>query len=170
MSDPFIGELRMFAGNFAPVGWAFAEGQELPISENESLFVLYGTRYGGNGEETFRLPDLRGRAPMHTDSAANQGETAGITDVTLTTQQIPAHTHTTLASTDAGTLPDPGNHVLARSNTPGVFLYSESEAPDVTLNAATISPVGGSQPHSNVQPYLCVNFIVSLFGIFPSPT
>lgn len=160
----------MFGGNFAPAGWAFAEGQEVPISENETLFVLYGTRYGGDGEATFRLPDLRGRVPMHTESLLNQGEAAGLSEVTLTTQQIPSHTHTTIASTNQGTLPDPANNVLARTSTPGVFLYHDFEAPDVTLNLASISPVGGSQPHSNVQPYLCVNFIVSLFGIFPSPT
>lgn len=170
MSDPYIGELRMFAGNFAPAGWAFANGQQVPISENDALFVLYGTRYGGDGQTYFNLPDMRGRAPMHTDSAANQGETAGVSDVTLTTQQIPSHTHTTIASANTGTLPDPGNHILARSSTPGVFLYHDFEAPDVTLNVSTIAPAGGSQPHTNLQPYLCLNFIVSLFGIFPSPT
>ena len=170
MGQPYIGEIRLFAGNFAPVGWAFCEGQELPISENDALFVLFGTRYGGNGETTFRLPDLRGRVPMGTDSQANQGEAAGVNEVTLSVQQIPSHTHTTLATTNTGSLPDPGNHVLARSSTPGVFLYSESEAPDVTMNAASVGPIGGSQPHTNVQPYLCLNFICSLFGIFPSPT
>ena len=167
---PYIGEIRMFAGNFPPAGWMFCEGQELPISENDTLFVVFGTTYGGDGESTFRLPDLRGRVPMHIDADANLGEMAGVADVTLTTQQIPSHTHTTLATTDQGAVPDPGNHVLARTSTPGVFLYNESDAPDVTLNAASVSPVGGSQPHTNVQPYLCINYIVSLFGVFPSTT
>ena len=170
MGSPYQGELRIFAGNFPPLGWAFAEGQELPISENDSLFILYGTRYGGDGESTFRLPDLRGRVPMHTDSAVNQGETGGVESVTLTTNQIPAHTHTMIASSNQGTLPDPGNHVTARSSTPAVFRYSESEPVDVTLNLASIGPAGGSQPHDNTQPYLCLNFIVSLFGIFPTAT
>ena len=170
MGQPYIGEIRLFAGNFPPVGWAFAEGQLLPISENDALFVVYGTRYGGDGQETFALPDLRGRVPMHTDSQANQGEAAGVESVTLTVQQIPNHTHTTLANSTQGALPDPGNHILARSSTPNIFLYNESELPDVTLNASSISPVGGSQPHDNLQPYLCLNFIVSLYGIFPTPT
>jgi microcystin-dependent protein len=169
MSEPFIGEIRMFAGNFAPAGWAFCEGQEVPISENDALFTLIGTTYGGDGQETFNLPDLRARVPMHTGSGA-QGEEAGVESVTLTVQQIPSHTHPLIASSDQGSLPDPGNHVLARSSTPGVFLYQGNEAPDVTLHANSVSPAGGSQPHQNLQPYLCVNFIIALFGIFPSPT
>ena len=170
MGQPFIGEIRMFGGNFAPVGWMFCEGQQLPISENDALFVLLGTRYGGDGQETFNLPDLRGRVAMHTDSVGNQGESAGVTDVTLTVQQIPSHTHTLIGSSDQGALPDPGNHIVARTNTPGQFLYNANEAPDVTLAANAVAPVGGSQPHTNVQPYLCINFIISLFGIFPTQT
>jgi microcystin-dependent protein len=166
----FVGEVRMFAGNFAPAGWLFCEGQQLPISENEALFTLIGTTYGGDGEETFNLPDLRGRVPMHAFTPVGQiGEAAGITDVTLTTQQIPIHTHAWVASADQGTLPNPGNNLLARSNTAGVFLYM-SDVPDVNLATGSLSPVGGSQPHTNVQPYLCINFIISLFGEFPSPT
>ena len=160
----------MFAGNFPPNGWLFCEGQALPIAENEVLFQLIGTRYGGDGEATFNLPDLRGRVPMHTDSVPNQGEMAGVDSVTLTTQQIPNHTHTMLGSLDTGTFPDAGNHILGRTNTPGQFLYLSSDAPDVNLNAQSITPVGGSQPHDNTQPYLVMNFIISLFGIFPSPT
>jgi microcystin-dependent protein len=160
----------MFAGNFAPAGWLFCEGQELSISENDALFILIGTTYGGDGEETFNLPDLRGRVPMHaTNPVGEIGEAAGITDVTLTTQQIPVHTHAWVASADQGTLPNPGNNLLARSSTVGVFLYM-NDVPDVNLAANSLSPVGGSQPHTNVQPYLCINFIISLFGEFPSQT
>jgi microcystin-dependent protein len=161
---PYVGELRMFAGNFAPAGWMFCEGQPLPISENETLFQLIGTTYGGDGEETFNLPDLRGRIPMHTTGAL--GEAGGVTDVTLTTQQIPVHTHAWVASANQGTLPNPGNNVLARSSTAGVFLYM-NDVPDVNLAAGSLAPIGGSQPHTNVQPYLCINFIISLFGEFP---
>jgi microcystin-dependent protein len=170
MGQPYIGEIRMFAANFPPNGWMFCEGQELPIAQHDALFTLIGTTYGGDGQANFRLPDLRGRVPMHTDSAANQGETAGVAEVTLTIQQIPVHAHPLLASTEQGALPDPGNHVLARTTTPGVFLYHSSEAPDVSLAANSVGPAGGNQPHSNVQPYLCLNFIISLFGIFPSAT
>lgn len=160
----------MFAGNFAPAGWAFCEGQLVPISENDVLFVLLGTRYGGDGESTFALPDLRGRVPMHTDSSGNQGEIAGVQEVTLTVNQIPQHTHNMLGSTNQGDKPDPGNHVVSRTSTTGVFLYQSSEPPDVTMNLQSIGPVGGSQPHTNLQPYLVLNFIISLFGRFPTAT
>ncbi len=162
----------MFAGNFAPAGWAFCEGQEIPISENSTLFTLIGTAYGGNGQDTFGLPDLRGRVPMHAGDgfSGTQASEGGVESVTLTVQQIPSHTHPLVASGEGGTLPDPANHVLARSSTAGVFLYNSNEAPDVTLAANSVSPAGGSQPHENLQPYLAVNFIISLFGIFPSAT
>ena len=160
----------MFAGNFAPAGWAFCQGQLLAISENDILFTLLGTTYGGDGQSTFALPDLRGRVPVHPESSAVLGEAAGVESVTLTTQQIPNHTHTMLGSTNQGALPDPGNHVVARTTTPGVFLYNSSDAPDVNLNAASIGVVGGSQPHDNMQPYLGLDFIISLFGVYPSPT
>ena len=167
MAQPYVGEIRMFAGNFAPAGWMFCEGQLLPISENETLFQLIGTTYGGDGQSTFGLPDLRGRIPIHQGNGFTLAETGGAEEITLTVQQIPAHTHPLLASNVNGSTSLPENNLLAKStsNEP----YSPFDA-SVPLRANAISPVGGSQPHNNFQPYLCVSFIISLFGIFPSQT
>ena len=167
MAQPYIGEIRMFAGNFAPAGWMFCEGQLLPISENETLFNLIGTTYGGDGQETFALPDLRGRIPIHAGSGFILAETGGAEEITLTVNQIPAHSHPLLATSNPGSITAPANGVLAKTTTG--FLYI-NENPTGTMAATSISPVGGSQPHTNFQPYLCVNFILSLFGIFPSQT
>src|SRR5438477_229788 len=173
MSTPFVGEIRMFPGNFAPAGWAFCDGSLLPISENDVLFQLIGTTFGGDGQTTFALPDLRGRVPMHqgtnpgTGSSYTLGELAGVESVTLTTQQIPAHTHALTATTAAGTQPNPGGNLLANSQGPQPYIQ---ENPDGNLNAQALGSAGGSQPHDNLQPYLGINFIISLFGIFPSPT
>ena len=167
MAQPYVGEIRMFAGNFAPAGWMFCEGQLLPISENETLFNLIGTTYGGDGQSTFALPDLRGRLPIHWGSGYVLAETGGVETVTLTTNQIPAHTHPFLASSIDGSLPDPVGAVTAQSRTVGVNLYLEQTNPNVNMAANAISSVGGNQPHNNFQPYLCVDFIISLFGIFP---
>lgn len=173
MAQPYVGEIRMFAGNFAPAGWMMCEGQLLPISENEVLFQLIGTTYGGDGQSTFALPNLASRVPVHMgtgpDGTTYQiGEMAGVEQVTLTSQQIPNHTHPLLASTDAGTGPNPAGNVLATTSG-GISLYYEGQ-PDTNMNAQAIGQVGGSQPHENTQPFLCINFIISLFGIFPSPT
>jgi microcystin-dependent protein len=157
----------MFAGNFAPAGWMFCEGQLLPISENETLFQLIGTTYGGDGESTFALPDLRGRIPIHQGNGFILAETGGAEEITLTINQIPAHSHAMLASLDAGDSPNPGNAVVAVQNVMSVF---SGDPPSANFAATAIGPVGGSQPHTNFQPYLCVDFIISLFGIFPSPT
>lgn len=171
MAQPYVGEIRIFAGNFAPAGWMFCEGQILPISENETLFQLIGTTYGGDGQSTFALPDLRGRLPLHVGAGGGGSfvlaETGGAEEVTLTTSQIPAHTHALMASTSAGTQNSPNNSVTAAS--PSVTLYA-ADVTDSNMSTATVAGHGGSQPHTNVQPYLCVNFILSLFGIFPSPT
>jgi microcystin-dependent protein len=167
MAQPYVGELRMFAGNFAPAGWMFCEGQLLPISENETLFQLIGTTYGGDGESTFALPDLRGRLPLHQGNNHILAETGGVEEVTLTTQQIPAHTHPLLASTSVGSAASPQGRVLAASGSSNVYRPGPAGA---AMSNQTVAPVGGSQPHTNFQPYLCVNFIISLFGIFPSPT
>ena len=163
----FVGEIRMFAGNFAPLGWMFCEGQLLPISENETLFQLIGTTYGGDGQSTFALPDLRGRVPIHQGNGFILAETGGAEEITLTVNQIPAHSHPLIGSSSTGSTSLPDNALLAKSttNTP----YSPFD-PDVSMRANTISPIGGSQPHTNFQPYLCFNFIISLFGVFPSPT
>jgi len=167
MAQPYVGEIRMFAGNFAPVGWMFCEGQTLPISENEVLFQLIGTAYGGDGEETFNLPDLRGRLPLHQGNGIPLAQQAGTEEVTLTVTQIPIHTHAMLASTSAGTQNAPNNNVTAAS--PSVTLYT-GDVTDANMSPSAVAPAGGSQPHTNLQPYLCINFIISLFGLFPSPT
>ena len=167
MAQPYVGEIRMFAGNFAPAGWMFCEGQLLPISENETLFQLIGTTYGGDGESTFALPDLRGRIPIHQGGGFTLAETGGVEDVTLTVNQIAAHTHPALATNKTGQQSSPGGLVPGRVT--GSDIYG-SDSPFVNMASSMISPTGGSQPHTNFQPYLCVDFIISLFGIFPSPT
>jgi microcystin-dependent protein len=160
----------MFAGNFPPAGWMFCDGALIPISENDALFVVLGTMYGGDGESTFALPDLRGRVPVHQGSGAGTsytvGESSGVEQVTLTVQQIPVHSHPMLGSKDTGSQTTPVANVLAASNTVSMF-----KAAPVTgaMNAQSAGPQGGSQPHTNFQPYLCINFIISLFGLFPSP-
>jgi microcystin-dependent protein len=167
-----VGEIRIFAGNFAPAGWQFCDGSLLPISEQETLFNLIGTTYGGDGQNTFAVPDLRGRLPMHTGTNAGTaftiGQNGGVEEVTINVPQMPAHSHPMLASTNTGTSSNPQGNVLDQMS--GAILVYKEQAPTVALSAAVISSVGGSQPHSNLQPYLCVNFIISLFGIFPSQT
>lgn len=167
MAQPYVGEIRMFAGNFAPAGWMMCEGQLLPISENETLFQLIGTTFGGDGQSTFALPDLRGRIPIHQGNGFILAETGGAEEITLTIQQIPAHGHSLLA---AGVT---GDQVSAAGNLPAnsfnVTPYI-NDVPSGNMNAAAIGSTGGSRPHTNFQPYLCINFIISLFGIFPSPT
>jgi microcystin-dependent protein len=167
MAQPYVGEIRMFAGNFAPAGWMFCEGQLLPISENETLFQLIGTTYGGDGQSTFALPDLRGRIPIHQGNGFILAETGGAEEITLTVNQIPGHNHALLGSTANGSQPGPGNNLLAGST---VITPYAPETPSAVMAPTAITPVGGSQPHTNFQPYLCVDFIISLFGIFPSPT
>jgi microcystin-dependent protein len=169
MAQPYVGEIRMFAGNFAPSGWMFCEGQLLPISENETLFQLIGTTYGGDGESTFALPDLRGRIPLHQGNGFVLAETGGAEEITLTVQQIPAHGHSLLGTGNLATTNAPANNVFAQSTGATIFPYG-TDQPLTTLHPNTIPAVGGSQPHTNFQPYLCVDFIISLFGIFPSPT
>ncbi|MDP5280882.1 tail fiber protein [Sphingomonas sp. DG1-23] len=167
MAQPYVGEIRMFAGNFAPAGWMFCEGQLLPISENETLFQLIGTTYGGDGESTFGLPDLRGRLPIHQGNGFILAETGGVEEVTLTVSQLPSHSHPLLASLNVASGPTPTNLVVGKSGSIDAFINAQPTDP---LNALSIASVGGSQPHTNMQPYLCVDFIISLFGIFPSPT
>lgn len=172
MSQPYIGEIRIFAGNFAPNGWAFCEGQLLPISENDALFNLIGTTYGGDGQATFALPDLRGRLPTHQGTASDGstftiGEQAGAETQTLTASQIPSHTHTLTAVSDAGTQVSPAGNLPATSLNVVPFI---ADVPAGAFAASAVSTVGGSQPHENRQPFLCLSFIISLFGIFPSQT
>jgi len=167
MAQPYVGEIRIFAGNFEPSGWKFCEGQLLPISEYDTLFNLIGTTYGGDGQSTFALPDLRGRVPLHFGNGFTLAETGGVETVTLTVSQIPAHTHAFLGTSSLGQVTSPSGSVLAESTTLTMF---ENAAPTVAMAPGTTSSVGGSQPHSNFQPYLCLDFIISLFGIYPSPT
>jgi microcystin-dependent protein len=166
MAQPFVGEIRMFAGNFAPAGWMFCEGQLLPISENETLFQLIGTTYGGDGQSTFALPDLRGRVPIHQGNGFILAETGGAEEITLTVNQTPAHSHPWLASTANANSNSPVGGVPAVAQGD---LYTTTFTPS-PMSPQAISPVGGSQPHTNFQPYLCINYIISLFGLFPSPT
>jgi microcystin-dependent protein len=173
MGQPYVGEIRMFAGNFAPNGWMFCEGQTLPISENEVLFQLIGTTYGGDGEETFNLPNLASRVPIHMgtgpDGTTYQiGEMAGTEQETLSTQQIPIHSHVLTGSAATGTEAPPTGALLATSTT--LQPYAQVSPSDASFSANSITPVGGSQPHENTQPFLCINFIISLFGVFPSQT
>lgn len=173
MPEPYIGEIRMFAGNFAPAGWAFCAGQQLPISENETLYQLIGTTYGGDGQENFNLPNLQSRIPIHMGNGPDGityplAQMAGTEQETLTIQQIPNHTHPLTASTASGTGNNPGGSVLAQ--TAGALFPYIADAPGLPMNPASITPVGGSQPHDNTQPFLCINYIISLFGLFPSPT
>ena len=165
MSDPYIGEIRMFGGTFAPAGWAFCDGQLIPISENDALFTLIGTTYGGDGQETFGLPDLQGRVPIHQGNGFVLGQAAGVESVTLTTQQLPIHSHAWLASQNSGATTNPPANVLA--SVPGggsVYILDQASVP---LNPQSLQPIGGSQPHENMQPFLVISFIISLFGIFP---
>lgn len=174
MSDPYIGEIRMFGGTFAPAGWAMCQGQLMPISENDALFSLIGTTYGGDGQETFGLPDLQGRVPMHQGGGFVIGEKGGVETVTLTVQQIPSHNHQVASATAENGSNVPSNStILANEGPPGqstVFTYKNpfDGQNQVTLSASSIGPAGGSQPHENLQPYLTVTFIISLFGIFPT--
>jgi microcystin-dependent protein len=173
MGQPYIGEIRMFGGNFPPVGWSFCDGSLLPISEYDTLFTLIGTTYGGDGQSTFGLPNLNGRAPLHQGTLkANTytlGESAGTESVTLTTQQIPNHSHPLLGTSDVATVNASTNNVLGATTAATTRAYG-TDNPLITLPAGVISTVGGSQPHENMQPYLCVSFIISLFGLFPSQT
>ena len=170
MGSPYIGEIRMFGGSFAPAGWAMCSGQPMPISQNETLFNLIGTTYGGDGQNTFDLPNLCGRAPVHQGQGPGIsqqyiiGESAGVEQVTLTTQQIPVHNHAVLASTDSALGTNCDSNVLASSITVKLYTQDNATAP---MNANNLQPVGGSQPHENMQPFLVVTFIISLFGIFP---
>ena len=170
MSEPFLGEIRMFAGNFAPRGWAFCNGQLLSIAQNSALFAILGTTYGGNGQSTFALPNLQSRVPLHPGqgpglSPYSLGQTGGSETVTLLTNQMPAHTHLVSASSSNGNTVSPQSAFPA-SNANNNRDYNTSA--NTTMSSQMISAAGGSQPHNNVQPYTCVNFIIALEGIFPS--
>ena len=172
MGEPYVGEIRMFAGNFAPVGWMLCEGTPLAISENEVLFQLIGTTYGGDGEETFNLPNLASRIPIHMgtgpDGTTYQiGEMDGSEEVTLSTQQIPSHNHAFLASAVTATTRDPVPNFSTARAAGDAFVQNLSA---VQLVNTAVVPIGGNQPHENTQPFLCINFIIALYGVYPSQT
>jgi len=168
----FVGEIRLFAGNYPPAGWAFCDGQLLAISENDTLFTVIGTTYGGDGQATFAVPDLRGRVPIHQGTAPDGnsytiGEALGVEEVTLTAQQTPTHTHSLLATTTVSTQTSPAGALLAQSSSANIYVQ---DAGAFALAPTSVTPIGGSQPHTNMQPYLGLNFIIALFGIVPSAT
>jgi microcystin-dependent protein len=165
MAEPFLSEIRVFSFNFPPKGWAFCNGQLLPINQNQALFSLLGTTYGGNGQTNFALPNLQGRVPIHTGSGHTLGERAGSSAVTVTQQQLPQHAHTLGVSALAGSTANPANAVLAAANN----LYHAPNATLVAHHVQSITSVGGSQAHTNMMPYLVLNFCIALQGIFPSP-
>jgi microcystin-dependent protein len=174
MGEPYVGEIRMFAGNFAPAGWMLCQGQTLAISENDTLFNLIGTTYGGDGQETFNLPDLQSRVPIHMGTAKSGtpytiGQNAGTEQETLTVQQIPAHTHPVLASSNIAAQTVPTAQVAGKNSGASNSPFG-TDQPLSTFPAQAIGPAGGSQPHENDQPFLCINFIISLFGVYPSPS
>lgn len=164
MAQPYVGEIRMFGGNFAPLGWAFCDGQLMAVAENDTLFSLIGTTYGGDGRTTFGLPDLRGRLPVHQGNGFVVGELGGTEDVTLTVNQLPSHSHRLSGTSDPA---------AARGITGGMLARAPAEAYASRFTAQPLAPqsisqTGGSLPHTNVQPFLCVSFIISLYGIYPS--
>lgn len=169
MSDPYIGEIRMFGGNFAPVDWHFCDGSTLSISEYQALYALLGTTYGGDGQTSFRLPDLRGRWPVHQGSLAGVstplGQAAGSESVTLLLSQMPPHTHALKATASAATTANPAGATLAQTTPASLYL---DDNPGVSLAGQALGMAGGGQPHENRSPYLAVNFIISLYGIYPS--
>jgi len=165
MSTPFLGEIKIISWNFAPQGWAFANGQFLPINQNQALFSLFGTMYGGNGQTTFALPNFRGRVPVHKGDGRTQGEAAGSSAVTINASTMAQHTHFVNVTNNDATSPNPANDVIISKS------VAQSYGPAANLTpmaATTIGSVGGSQPHENRQPYLVLNFIVALQGVFPS--
>ncbi|HEX7285218.1 MAG TPA: tail fiber protein [Candidatus Angelobacter sp.] len=164
MSSPFIGEIRMFGGNFAPAGWAFCDGSILPIAQNDALFTLIGTTYGGDGQTTFALPDLRSRIPIHQGPGFTLAQQGGAETVTLTVTQIPAHSHVPQAVIPSGSQAGPGNAAWAQS----ALNQFSTNAPTTAMAPQALNPSGSSQPHDNMMPFQAINFILSLFGIFPT--
>jgi microcystin-dependent protein len=172
MSDPYIGQIVLFAGNFAPRNWAFCMGQLLAISQNTALFSILGTTYGGDGQTTFALPDLRGRAPLQQGQAPGLpsytlGEVSGVPTVTLLSMQMPMHNHTLNVDPNSGDQITPQGHVLAAEASGAAAIYASSPIA-ASMNPMTIGLAGGNQPHDNMQPYLGINYIIALYGIYPS--
>ncbi len=173
MSEPFVGEIRMFAGNFAPRGWAFCDGQLLAVSQNDALFSLLGTIYGGDGRTTFGLPDLRGRIPIHAGSGPGLnprrlGAKDGVEKVTVATSQLPSHTHPLQGVNTIANDPNPENHTVGISSTFDFYQTTNASGGGGEMSTQAITSVGGSRSHTNLMPYLCIHYIIALFGIYPS--
>ena len=173
--DPFVAEIRIFPFNFAPVGWAFCDGQILPLSQNTALFSLLGTTYGGDGKSNFALPNMQGNAPMHPGqgpglSLHGLGETGGSDTVSLLESEIPSHAHALMASSTISSKPSPAGNSLARISSGGTPYVAAAGAPLVSFSPTALTPVGGDQPHNNMQPYLTLNFCIALQGVFPPRT
>ena len=166
MSTPYIGEIRVFGGNFAPVGWLLCQGQLLSIAQFDVLFNLIGTTYGGDGQNTFALPNLASRIPYHQGAGYVLGQLGGVEQVTLTQQQLPVHTHAANATTANADQSGPAGNVWAAGTLSG---YTSTQPANATMNPAALVPAGGSQPHENMPPFLCLNFIIATEGIYPSP-
>ena len=173
--DPFVAEIRIFPFNFAPKGWAFCDGQILPLSQNTALFSLLGTTYGGDGKSNFALPNMQGNAPMHPGqgpglSLHDLGETGGSETVTLLESEIPVHSHTMVAFAGAGNRLVPGGNSIARANGSTPYLTNAPQPPTVNMADSAVTPAGGDQPHNNMQPYLTLNFCIALQGVYPPRT
>ena len=168
MPEPLLGEIRIAAWNYEPPGWMFCAGQTLPIAQYSQLFSLIGTTYGGDGETSFKLPDLRGRLPIHHGWDTDVGMAGGVEEVVLTTSEMPAHTHTLIASADQGRAADPSYDVFARSHTETVFPYVD-DVPDVRLNPQVVGAAGEGRPHENMPPFVCVNYVIAVQGTYPTP-
>jgi microcystin-dependent protein len=165
MSDPYIGEIRMFGGNFAPNGWLLCQGQLVAIADYDTLFNLIGTTYGGDGQNTFALPDLQSRVPVHRGPQDPLASTGGAESVLLTSQQLPVHTHAARVATTYGGEASPTGNIWSQSS----YLQYSTSAPNSTMRADALGVAGGNQPHENMPPFLSIQFIISLFGIYPSP-
>jgi len=173
MGSPFVGEIRMFGGNFPPNGWALCQGQLMAIDQNATLFQLIGTTYGGDGVQTFALPDLQGRVPVHQGTSTTGttyiiGQRAGTENVTLTTQQIPLHGHLVSANASGANASTPSGQVIASGQSGPTWFSASAASPQEFLAASAVGQEGGNQPHDNMIPFLVINFIISLFGIFPT--
>jgi microcystin-dependent protein len=167
MGQPYVGEIRMFAGNFAPNGWALCQGQVLSIAQNDVLFNLIGTTYGGDGQTTFNLPNLGSRVPIHQGSGYVIGQAAGTESVTLTQQQMPQHNHPVACNSASSSSPAPAGTYFGATSS---YAYDLGAAANASMSPATVGFTGGNQPHDNLMPYVAINFIISLFGVYPSQT
>jgi len=168
MTEPYIGEIRLFPWDFAPRMWAHCNGQQMSIAQNQALFALLGTMYGGNGVTTFALPNLQSQTPIHRSSTYTQGEATGQEQVTLTLSSMPAHTHALNGTSTTADKRTYAGNVLANDTAPNTNFFAPAGGNTTALNPQSIGPMGGNQPHSNMQPYLAMNYCIAIYGVFPS--